>query len=562
MKFLIICSLLSFYAYGQSLKKSAKPTALRLSSNAEQASILREGILAGEVKKGTPLNIEASPGWNEIVISGPNIIERKVKIFVSNAGVSDVYIETSPKLTQVLPIPQSLPEVDNFRSLANTPSHCSAVLKSTPSSQISKIGCSNKSFLEDIQKIGLRLTNELDATQAVMKQSVLEFKRLIQNPWQSGWIIKSEEIHTSIATNSLGLEAVMLSNILNNNCTRVFEMAKEGIAQGMFSPSMYLMTGVCLNLADQSEAIITLYKPVLDVIKLPAESNSSISALFWHTATQQLLFSSAEATKTLERCVNLNPWYRPCSTLLRDLYFAQGFLKKAQMIQFKLAKETEKRILPVVDSIFAHLSKKDYEKAEKVITSLPRMKETFEVGWLKVLMKHDQNLEIAPEDASNAYNGYITNEKTAIKILPIIEKTLKSEWIENAYKSFTRDLPKNGFYWWKLAKFYMDENRCRDVVILLTGVEVEKKDQQTAITELLGRCLITIKDYSEGIKVLKKMTSLAPSDWKSHYQLAEAFSKASRNAEAKSSYMEALSLKPPEKFLHQIEKKVKETPVN
>ena len=562
MKLLMICSLFSICALGQSLKKFAKPTALRLSSNADQASILREGILAGEVKKTAPLNIEATQGWNEIVISGPNIVERKVKIFVSNAGVSDVYIETSPKLSQTLPIPQSIPKIENFRTLINTPSHCSAVLKSTPSSQLSKIGCTNKSLLEDVQKIGLRLTNDLNATQATLKQSVLEFRRLIQNPWQSGWIIKSEEIHTAIALNPLGLESVMLANILNNNCSRVIEMANEGIAQGIFSPSMYFMTGVCLNLADQSEQVISLYSPVLATIKLPTDASSSIGNLFWHTATQQLLFSIKDATLTLEKCVNLNPWYRPCSTLLKDLYYAQGFLKKAQLVQIKLAKETEKRIVPVVDSIFSQLGKKDYESAEKTIKSLPRMSETFEVGWLKVLMKHDQNQDIIPEDTSNAYNGYITNEKTALKILPIIEKSLKSEWIENAYKAFTRDLPKNGYYWWKLAKYYMDDNRCRDVIILLNGVEVEKKEQQTAITELLGRCLISIKDYAEGIKVLKKMTSLAPTDWKSHYQLGEAFSKASRNAEAKSSYMEALSLKPPEKFINQIEKKVKETPVN
>jgi hypothetical protein len=111
----MICSLFSVCALGQSLKKSAKPTALRLSSNADQASILREGILAGEVKKTEPLNIEATQGWNEIVISGPNIVERKVKIFVSNAGVSDVYIETSPKLSQTLPIPQSIPKIENSK---------------------------------------------------------------------------------------------------------------------------------------------------------------------------------------------------------------------------------------------------------------------------------------------------------------------------------------------------------------------------------------------------------------------------------------------------------------
>ena len=98
------------------------------------------------------------------------------------------------------------------------------------------------------------------------------------------------------------------------------------------------------------------------------------------------------------------------------------------------------------------------------------------------------------------------------------------------------------------------------MIALLAPIEVQRKEQQAALAELLGRCYVSAKDYAEGIKTLKRMTRLAPMDWKSHYQLGEAFLKALREKEAKGSYAEALNLNPPEKFKKIIENKIKDLP--
>ena len=560
MKLILLFSCLSTLSLGQSLKKEAKRNTLRLATNAKSASVLKDGILAGEMKSSEVLLIEAEQGWNELTISGPGIITRSVKFFLSAQGTTDLYIETSPKLKSDLPIPVNIPEAKTFSSIQAAPSHCESLKKMTPSSQVSKITCNDKTVADGLSTIGLRLTRDLEPLDALTKQSVIEFKRLMSSPWLPSWQLKSEEIHTAVALNSLGMEAVMISSILSNDCKRVLEMSREGVNQGIFTPGMYFMTGVCLELGDRSKDAIALYNPVLDSFKKATDTNASIGNLFWHKATIQLQTDPKEAIKTLEVCVNANPWYRPCSKLLVDLYTSQGFLKKSATVSQRIAMETDKRMAPLAEKMLVALAKRDFANINTAIKSLPRLRETFEFTWISLLSKVNQGKELGPEDTEDASTTYISSEKTALKLLPLIEKNFHKDWIELAYKSFVKDFPSNGYYWWKLGNFYIEDSRCRDVIALLAPIEVQRKEQQAALAELLGRCYVSAKDYAEGIKTLKRMTRLAPMDWKSHYQLGEAFLKALREKEAKGSYAEALNLNPPEKFKKIIENKIKDLP--
>lgn len=560
LKLLIGLFLLSGNAMGQSFKKEAKQTALRIASNAKTASVAKDGILAGEVTASNFLLIEAQQGWNDLTISGSGFVTRNIKTFISVVGTSDLYIETSAKLSPPLPMPQSIPEIKIFTPLSKAPSYCEALKKMTPSSQVSKITCLGKTVADEVNTIGLGFTKDIEPSEALTKQTLLEFKRLMSGPWQPGWQLKSEELHTAMATIPLGMEAVMISSLLSNDCSRVLEMAKEGVGQGVFSPNMYFMTGICLELAGNSKDAVALYNPVLESVKTATDTSASIGNLYWHKATIQLVETPLEAIKTLEACIKANPWYRPCSRLLVNLYTSQGFLKKSIDVNRKIAQEMDKRMAPLADKMLFALSKKDFTKVDSALKALPRLSETFELTWIGLLSKNAQTKELGPEDLGGAAYAYISSEKTALKILTLVEKTLHKEWIEAAYKSFVKDFPGNGYYWWKLGNLYLEDNRCRDVIELLTPIDLQRKDQQAALTELLGRCYIANKDYTLGIKTLKKMTQLAPMDWKSHYQLGEAFTKALREKEAKGSYLEALQLNPPDKFKKMIEKKAREIP--
>lgn len=523
-------------------------------------SVSKDGILAGEIKAPDVLLIEAQQGWNELTVTGPGIVTRTVKIFLSVIGTTDVYIEASPKLTSDLPIPAAIPEIKAFSPIQSSRSHCEALKKMTPSSQVSKITCHQKTWADDLQSMGLRLTKDLEPDQTLTRQSVVDFKRLMTGPWQPTWQLKSEEIHTAVAVSSLGMEAVMISSIFSNDCKRVLEMASEGVNQGIFSPSMYFVTGICLELGDRTKDVLAIYNPVLDSLKKGTNTSASMGNLFWHKATIQLVTDPKEAIKTLEVCVNANPWYRPCSKLLIDLYTSQGFLKKSTTVNQRIALETDKRMAPVAEKMILALSKKDFANINAALKSLPRLTETFELTWISLLSKNAQGMELGPEDMQEASSAYISSEKTALKLLPLIEKNLDKDWIELAYKRLAKDFPSNGYYWWKLGNLYIEDNRCREVISQLAQVEVERKDQQAALAELLGRCYVAAKDYTLAIKTLKRMTQLAPMDWKSHYQLGEAFSKSLREKEAKGSYTESLLLNPPDKFKKTIEKKIADLP--
>lgn len=541
---------------GKNNDPSPKPN-LRITTNAPQAVIFGKQGQLGQISNGGTLNIHVESGWSDITIKGDGFVERNIKTFVPGSDMTDLFIEVAGQQAQGGIAPSGAPETYNFRLIKDTPSHCSDLIRMTPKSQHEKLFCRPKSLYQEFRNLGVTLTPGLDAAEPSIRPLVTEFKSMMRYKWYPSLQVKSEQILAGIASNALGFEAAMISSLWGEDCQRILSLATDASRQGVSSANLTLITGLCFQLAGKPREAIAGYKPLFDQT-LNSKNDFSVSKIYWHLAVLQIAQSPEDAIKTLESCVLSNPWFKPCSLLLHDLYISKGFLKKATLFKKKLDQQAETSLLPIIDNTINLMKNKQFSKVADNLSRLSQTQETFEVRWLKLLNSMEHHKDIRNEDIYLATNTYVMTEKTALRVMKLIAKTNNLTWTEQALRSVTRDFPNNGYFWAELGQLLFDQNRCRDVITLLDQVKVKSKKEMAAISELTGRCYITLKDFDNGIQRLKALTSQAPFDWRSHYHLAEGFAKAGRITEALSSYDEALSHKPPQKIFNEINTKIKE----
>jgi len=555
----LLLLIISGFAFGENAKSNSSPVKpnIRITTNAEKATIYVKQVELGQLSKTSFLATHIENGWNEISIQGDGFVERRVKVFITGSDLTDVFIEVGAQQTPNLS-PKLINFANNqFQSIQRTPSHCLEIRRITPRSQREKLFCQPPNLFAELYNLGIGLTPGLSANEPSIRPLITEFKGLMRYSWQPSWQIKSEQIYAGIATNALGAEAAMVSSLWGDDCQRILSLAAETQKQGIFTPNMLLMNGICYQLGGKNQEAITNYISAIDQLK-SAKNDFAISKIYWHLAMLQLPSSVDESIKILESCTLSNPWFKPCSQTLHDLYLSQGFLKKGVIFERTLTKETEKKLWPIMEKISEMLQKKQWGKINDVYQNLPQMSETFELRWLHILSLYSQGKDVNAEELYSASTSYVTSEKSANYIVNLITQTKNPGWIEQSLKSVTRDFPKNGYFWWRMGQLMFDQNRCREVVSSIGKIEVASKAHMGSISDLTGRCYIILKDFEKGLEKLKAFTSYAPRDWRSHSHLADGFARAGRVSEAISSYEEALSHNPPAKNVNEIRAKINE----
>ncbi len=509
-----------------------------LQSSVKGLGVLQDGIMGA----GLGAEMEGRKGLNEITVSAPGFVTRKIRFWLEPGRKKLIPIELAKiKFESNSNWKSPFKKFEGAR-LEKRASACAWYQSKTQD----KTSCDRLTYLDDIYYSEDSIFNIKDLKDYQKSQELATFRQLLAGIDQTDSAAGIEDFFTKHPRQTSAFHLASLFSLLQGDCPRVYSLYTE--AQQVLEEvgTLRLHMVVCAEAHND----IKLRDHIL--AEAMNDRAPNLSLVFWLFQTQ-LPVSMAKAAATALKCYKTNPGDLRCQDALAMTAKVQG--KPYRANGASIEEETFRNFMSIEENLPKGQQEALYLAIANQLDEFPQSIENYVLlSWINTVYSKDlardtyvsRKIQVAEVQAGG----------TLEKIIESIEKNNLSQILPAIYLRRLRFEPTDPNLWYRLIRSYSKAKQCKEMLSgIVAGTEFLPKFNP-GLLQMKGSCEADLQLYKDAVITYTKILDLNPKAWTSPFNLANIYDRLGNKKLAFFYFKRTLELGPPAEVAESVKMKV------